>query len=97
MGLLARVRDELATTRLAAQGGIRGSLVAAEAMNPEDIQSLAKAFGKKLGKAVAFQVSTDPALLAGVKVTVNGVTYDGTLRVQLQRLRDGMVLGGVSQ
>ena len=54
----------------------------------EDVEALAKAFGKKLNKRVAFHVSTDPSLLAGMKVTVNGVTYDGTLRSQLQKLRD---------
>ena len=32
-------------------------------------------------------------ILAGMKVTVNGVTYDGTLRSQLQKLRDQVAMG----
>jgi F0F1-type ATP synthase delta subunit len=62
-------------------------------MNEADVKNLAKAFSEKLGKRVAFQSSTEPALLAGLKVTVNGVTYDGTLRSQIQKLRDYFVAG----
>jgi F-type H+-transporting ATPase subunit delta len=91
--LIKEIRDALIVVRLEQEGGISGRLVAAEPMDETDIQTLAKAFGQKLGKKVAFRVSTDPSLLAGMKVTVNGVTYDGTLRSQLQKLRDRFVAG----
>jgi F-type H+-transporting ATPase subunit delta len=77
--------------RLEAEGGIPGQLVSAEAMSESDIESLAQAFSKKLGKRVSFDTATDADLLAGVKVTVGGVTYDGTLRTQLEKLRDQFV------
>jgi F-type H+-transporting ATPase subunit delta len=97
LGLLARknrlanlgeVRSAFTAVRVEAEGGIIGTVVAADPVGASDVESLAKAFGRKLNKRVAFQVSTDPSLLAGMRVTVNGVTYDGTLRSQLQRLRD---------
>jgi F-type H+-transporting ATPase subunit delta len=87
------LRDAFTAVRLEAEGGISGRLVSAEAVNDADLKSLADAFGRKLGKRVAFRVSTDPSLLAGMKVTVGGVTYDGTLRSQLQQLRDRLVSG----
>lgn len=93
LGLLEEIQDELAAVHLAAQGGIRGRLVSAEPMTPEDIHGLSRAFTKKLGKPVAFQTSMDPSLLAGVKVTVNGVTYDGSLRAQLDQLRNRLASG----
>ncbi len=77
--------------RLEAEGGIPGQLVSAEAMTDSDVAGLVQAFSKKLGKKVAFDVSTDAGLLAGVKVTVGGVTYDGTLLTQLEKLRDQFV------
>lgn len=91
--LLKQIRAALSSVRLRAEGGVAGRLVAAETMADADVQGLAQAFSRKLGRKVAFQVSVDPSLLAGMKVTVNGVTYDGTLRAQLERLRDRIVLG----
>lgn len=93
LSLIEEIREAFASARLLAEGGIPGRLVAADPVGEQDIEGLAKAFSQKFGKRVAFRVSTDPSLLAGMKVTVNGVTYDGTLRSQLQRLRDRMTLG----
>jgi F-type H+-transporting ATPase subunit delta len=93
---LRSIRDEFGAVKLVAEGGVPGRLVSAEPVGEQDVEGLAKAFGKKLGKKVRFRVSTDPALLAGMKVTVNGVTYDGTLRSQIQKLRDRLVVGGPS-
>ncbi|OFZ20132.1 MAG: ATP synthase F1 subunit delta [Bdellovibrionales bacterium GWB1_55_8] len=90
---LPKIRDELRSVRLTSEGGLPGKLVSADAMSEADVADLSQAFTKKFGKRVAFQVETDPALLAGVKVTVNGVTYDGTLRSELQRLRDRVSRG----
>lgn len=93
MSELTSVREAFATARLEAEGGILGRVVSADPLEPSDLEGLASAFRQKLGKPVAFRTSTDPNLLAGMKVTVNGVTYDGTLRSQLQRLRDRLVFG----
>ncbi len=91
--LIQEIQHAFSAARLLSEGGVSGDLVVADPMNQDDVEGLAKAFGQKIGKRVAFRVSVDPTLLAGMKVTVNGVTYDGTLRSQLQRLRDRFVLG----
>ena len=96
MSLLEDVAATFRTVRLEAEGGILGELVSADPLNESDIESLSKAFGQKLGKRVSFNASTDATLLAGIKITVNGVTYDGTLRSQLQQLRDRLVYGTTS-
>jgi F-type H+-transporting ATPase subunit delta len=88
LAMLPEVRDTFSEVRLNAEGGVTGKLVSAEPMTDADVQSLSAAFTRKLGRKVAFRVSTDPGLLAGVRVTVNGVTYDGTLKAQLEQLRD---------
>jgi F-type H+-transporting ATPase subunit delta len=93
LSLLEEITEAFMEVRLSYENSLAGRLIAAESMNDSDVESLAAAFTKKLGKKVVFRVSTDPALLAGVKVTVNGVTYDGTLRAQLQKLRDQFVFG----
>ena len=93
LSLLQEIKDAFGSVRLTLQGGVAGNLVAAEAVTDADVKELEKAFTHKLGKKVAFRVYVDPSLLAGMKVTVNGVTYDGTLRSQLQKLRDRFVTG----
>jgi F-type H+-transporting ATPase subunit delta len=97
LSVFLAVQDVFSSVRLAHEGGVEGSLVSAEAVSADDIEGMAKAFGKKLGKKVAFRVSTDPSLLAGMKVTVNGVTYDGSLRSQLAQLRERLVSGSASR
>ncbi len=93
LSYIKEIRDALTATRVNATGGVIGELVSAEAMSAADVEGLASAFGKKLGKRVSFRVATDASLLAGMRVSVNGVTYDGSLRSQLSRLRDRFVSG----
>ncbi len=93
LSILSRIKDSFGSIRLTLDGGVAGKLVAAEPMSDVDIGTLVKVFSHKFGKKVTFRVSTDPSLLAGMKVTVNGVTYDGTLRSQLLKLRDSFVAG----
>jgi F-type H+-transporting ATPase subunit delta len=89
--ILPEIRDAFRKVRLEAEGGILGHLVSADPLESKDVEDLSRAFSQKLGRKVAFRTETDSNLLAGMKVTVNGVTYDGSLRSQLQRLRDRLV------
>jgi F-type H+-transporting ATPase subunit delta len=93
LGVIREILDAFVEVRLVAEGGVSGELVAAQPQSGADVDALSSAFSKKLGKKVAFRLETDPTLLAGVKVTVGGVTYDATLRSQLQRLRDQVAAG----
>jgi F-type H+-transporting ATPase subunit delta len=87
------IRDAFSSERLEADGGIAGKVISADPLAETDVKSLADAFSKKLGKKVAFRVSTDPSLLAGMQVNINGVTYDGSLKSKLKKLRDAVVVG----
>lgn len=92
LGAIHQIADAFKEVRLESEGGCLGQAVSAEELSAADIEALALAFGKKLGKKVKFQTSTNSELLAGVKVTIGGVTYDGTLRSQMTRLRDRLTL-----
>ncbi|MEK7397420.1 MAG: ATP synthase F1 subunit delta [Candidatus Poribacteria bacterium] len=87
------IKKALYSVMLSAEGGILGHVIGADPIDERDLEGLALAFSKRLGRRVAFQVSVDPELLAGMKVTVSGITYDGSLRAQIQRLRDQCVIG----
>lgn len=93
LSFLTEISDSFEAVCLEAEGGVLGRLTSAEPIEKSDVDSLAAAFSKRLGRKVAFSVSTDPALLAGMRVTVAGVSYDGTLRSQLDRLREKFMSG----
>lgn len=78
-----------------ANGGVLAEAVSAEPLSESEVADLARSFEKRFNKKVHFRTKTDPELLAGVKVTISGTTYDGTLRARLNRLRDSFVTYGV--
>lgn len=88
LGITKEIASAFRVLRLQSAGGVLGKLVAAEPISDSDVEALAQSFTKKLGKKVAFTVSVNPELLAGMRVTVGGTTYDGSLQSQLSRLRD---------
>ncbi len=95
LGEMADVAQALTLARIESEGGVLGTVDSADPMDKADLDSVARSFTQKLGKKVTFRTSVNPELLAGIKVTVSGVTYDGTLRSQLDRLRDRLVSGTV--
>jgi F-type H+-transporting ATPase subunit delta len=88
MDLASELATGFAKVRIEAAGGMLGVLESSDPLSDADVKQLAAAFSQKLGKQVTFEKKTRPELLAGVKVTVGGTTYDGTLKAQLNRLRD---------
>lgn len=91
--ILGAIADGFTAVRLESEGATLGQVVSADPLNKEDLEELATTFTRKLGKKVVFKAEVDANLLAGLKVTVNGVTYDGSLRSQLNQIRERLVYG----
>jgi F-type H+-transporting ATPase subunit delta len=96
IALLSDMADAFARVRTEASGGVLGLLESTDPLSSDDVHQLSSAFSKKLGKPVVFTQKTCPELLAGLKVTVAGTTYDGSLKAQLLRLRDQFLEGSSS-
>ncbi|OFZ79840.1 MAG: ATP synthase F1 subunit delta [Bdellovibrionales bacterium RIFOXYD1_FULL_53_11] len=77
--------------RLVAEGGIVGQIYATERPDTELVNKIAALLGKRINKRVSLRPVVEPRLLAGIKVTVGNISYDGSLRVHLQKLRDRIV------
>jgi F-type H+-transporting ATPase subunit delta len=90
---LAEIRAAFTEMRLSEAGGVVVSLVSAEQLGEAEKEDIVSLLKKKFNRPVLLRASVDPRLVAGMKVTVAGVTYDGSLRAQLQRLRDRLVHG----
>ncbi len=58
LNILKAIQENFKSVRLSSEGGVSGDLVSAEPIGESDLSTLVKAFSQKLGKKVAFQVST---------------------------------------
>lgn len=91
LNVLTAIKDAFDVVRLESEGGIIGQVTSADAISEEDVKEIESAFSKKLGKKVSLKTAVDPSLIAGVRVTVSGVTYDGSMKAQLERLKNQFV------
>jgi len=73
------------------QNIVRAEVTSAVALSPEKTKALADSLGKVTGKQVDLSVRVDPELLGGVVATIGSTVYDGSVRTQLQRLRQELV------
>jgi F-type H+-transporting ATPase subunit delta len=60
-------------------------------LTPQEKQSLEKQIAALTGKVIRAAYSRDPGLLGGVVVSVGSTIYDGSIRGQLQRIRQQIV------
>lgn len=76
-----------------AAGRIEAQLVAAAALDGGAPARVAAELSKWTGKQVRLSTSVDPALIGGVVVRVGGLVLDGSIRTQLDELRERLARG----
>ena len=76
---------------LAHQNIVRAEVKSAAPLSAEKTRALAESLAKVTGKKVELSVSVDPELLGGVVATIGSTVYDGSVRTQLQRMRQELV------
>ena len=85
--LAAAYRERL----LAHQNIVHAQVTSAAPLTPDKIKALEESLSKVTGKKVDLAVSVDPDLLGGVVATIGSTVYDGSVRTQLQRLRQELI------
>lgn len=86
LNILPEVLTEIETIQVEKKGGLMGELVSAIPLEAGVANSVAQALSKKLNKPVQLKEKVDPAIIAGMRVTVGGVTYDGSVKGKLEKL-----------
>jgi F-type H+-transporting ATPase subunit delta len=94
MELLPAIRDEFEKAWNQSRGVASADALTAIPLAESQAQALREALGKILGLALELKVRVDPRVLGGVRVSVGGRTYDGTVRTRLRNLRDRLAVGG---
>jgi F-type H+-transporting ATPase subunit delta len=70
-----------------AKGRVEGTVVGAAPLDPDMVQRLRQALGAISGNEVVLHEETDAELIGGVLVRLEGTVYDGTVRMQLNQMK----------
>lgn len=91
LNLIKDLADSYSERLLAHQNIVRAEVTSAVALSADKTKALADSLSQVTGKKVELQVSVDPGLLGGVVARIGSTVYDGSVKTQLQRLRQELV------
>lgn len=84
LGDIARLFGDMADLKA---GRVRGKVTSAAPLTPEALKNIESALEQIVQRDVVLETRVDPALLGGVSAQVGSMVYDGSLRSQLESLR----------
>jgi len=67
---------------------VRAEVTSAVALPPDRVQKLEASLGALTGRKVLMTTATDPATLGGVVTRIGSTVYDGTVKRQLEKMRE---------
>jgi F-type H+-transporting ATPase subunit delta len=85
LDLLPSILAEVERIQVERRGGLIGELVSAIPLDAAALSGVAEVLSKRFQKPIQLNTKVDPAVIAGIKVTINGVTYDGTIKSKLAK------------
>ena len=71
-------------------GRIRAKVTAARPLDDAEVEHLREAIGRMTGRSIVLEAKTDPSLIGGAVTQVGATQFDGSLRRQLERMRDDL-------
>jgi F-type H+-transporting ATPase subunit delta len=93
LAILTALAEEYQDALARREGRFSAEAVTAVPLAPAQRGALTEALRSLLGRAVELKARVDPAVLGGVRVTLGGRTYDGTVRARLGELRRRLASG----
>lgn len=69
------------------KGIVTATVTSTAALNERELAELRGSLGRATGQTVNLEVATDPELLGGLVVQIGSTIYDGSIRRQLEELR----------
>ena len=91
LDLMPDLEDAFRERLLSHQNVVRAEVTSAAPLSPEKTKALEDSLSKVTGKKVELSVSVDPELLGGVVAKIGSTVYDGSVKTQLQRMRQELV------
>jgi F-type H+-transporting ATPase subunit delta len=69
-------------------GRVRATITSAGPLGDDELGRLREAIGRMTGRSIVLEARTDPALIGGAVAQVGATMLDGSLRTQLERMRE---------
>jgi F-type H+-transporting ATPase subunit delta len=76
-----------------AKGRVEGKVTGASLLEPAHLERLLETLKGISGKEIVLHQETDPTLIGGLLVELEGKVYDGTVSTQLKKLRQRIARG----
>jgi F-type H+-transporting ATPase subunit delta len=75
------------------KGRVQAKVVGATPLEPPMVDRLRAVLGGISGKEIVLEEETDPGLIGGVLIELEGKVYDGSVRTQLEKMRQRIARG----
>lgn len=69
------------------KGRVEAVVVAPDPLAAATLERMREALGKVSGKEIILQQESDPGLIGGVVIQLEGKVYDGSVRTQIEKMR----------
>ncbi len=69
-------------------GRVRATVTSASPLSDQETQRLRETIADMTGRTIVLDAKTDPSLIGGLVTQVGATQFDGSLRTQLERMRD---------
>lgn len=92
--LLPPLLDTYREHLLAHRNIVSASVRSATPLAADKVASLERSLAKLTGKQVQLEVATDPSLIGGLVARIGSTVYDGSIRTQLQKMKQQLVENG---
>jgi F-type H+-transporting ATPase subunit delta len=89
--MVAQIARQFETELNNALGFVEADISSSRALSPDEKHGLESQVAQLTGRRVRAKYETDPELLGGAVVRVGSTIYDGSVRGQLQKLREQLV------
>jgi F-type H+-transporting ATPase subunit delta len=70
---------------------VTGTVTTAAPLAAEKVQALERSLSAATGKHVQLEAAVDPAIIGGVVTRIGSTLYDGSIRTQLQRMKQQLL------
>jgi len=91
LGEISQINQKFSSILEGRSGGVSARIVSARLLSDTEKQELKSSFEKITGKRLSPSYEIDESIIGGVVITIGSTVYDGSVKTQLQQLKEQMM------